>query len=216
MKVKQLYIMLLPVSFWTLWSCCSSPGPTPRSETRTAACQRRWQGAKRLLWCYSSTRQARLNQKTGKLCLTTAQGSSGGRKLQKWHVFCPHLWYMLANKISCEELEFWSLSNSFYLHPFWRVPFWWWTCVLCIIQSNSAERALKFITVLEAGRGDVSYFTILNMAALYTQTHTTHTHTHTREIDPAVLHLQLEKVPWNPNIGMELGQFLGIWYSWSE
>ncbi|XP_060252654.1 acyl-CoA-binding domain-containing protein 6 isoform X1 [Ovis aries] len=41
MKVKQLYIMLLPVSFWTLWSCCSSPGPTPRSETRTAACQRR-------------------------------------------------------------------------------------------------------------------------------------------------------------------------------
>lgn len=45
--------------------------------------------------------------------------------------------------------------------------------VLCIIQSNSAERALKFITVLEAGRGgDVSYFTILNMAALLENTHT--------------------------------------------
>ena len=81
--------------------------------------------------------------------------------------FAVHLWYMLANKISCEELEFWSLSSSFYLHTFWQVPFWWWTCVLCIIESNSAERALKFITVLEAGRGgDASYFTILNMASL--------------------------------------------------
>ncbi|XP_047560675.1 acyl-CoA-binding domain-containing protein 6 isoform X1 [Lutra lutra] len=41
MKVKQLYITLLPVSFWTLWSCCSSPALTPPSETRTAACQKR-------------------------------------------------------------------------------------------------------------------------------------------------------------------------------
>ncbi|XP_045838918.1 acyl-CoA-binding domain-containing protein 6 isoform X4 [Meles meles] len=41
MKVKQLYIMLLPVSFWTLWSCCSRPALTPPSETRTAACPKR-------------------------------------------------------------------------------------------------------------------------------------------------------------------------------
>uniref|UniRef100_A0A9L0IJI5 Acyl-CoA-binding domain-containing protein 6 n=1 Tax=Equus asinus TaxID=9793 RepID=A0A9L0IJI5_EQUAS len=32
---------LLPVSFWTLWSCCSSLALTPLSETRTAACRKR-------------------------------------------------------------------------------------------------------------------------------------------------------------------------------
>nr|KAF6412591.1 acyl-CoA binding domain containing 6 [Molossus molossus] len=41
MKVKQLYIMLLPVSSWTSWSCCSRPARTPLCVTRTAACQRR-------------------------------------------------------------------------------------------------------------------------------------------------------------------------------
>lgn len=65
--------------------------------------------------------------------------------------FTTHPWCTLANKISSEERGFWSLSNSFCLHTFRRVQFWRWTCVLCIIQSNSAERALKFITVLGGG-----------------------------------------------------------------
>nr|XP_048277107.1 acyl-CoA-binding domain-containing protein 6 isoform X2 [Myodes glareolus] len=41
MKVRLLFIMLLPANFWTLWSCCSSLALTPLSETKTAACQKR-------------------------------------------------------------------------------------------------------------------------------------------------------------------------------
>lgn len=77
-----------------------------------------------------------------------------------------HLRCTWANKISSEEWGFWSLSNSFYLHTFQQVQFWWWTCVLCIIQPNSAERALKFITVLYGERRRHIIFQNIKMAAL--------------------------------------------------
>ncbi|XP_063095933.1 acyl-CoA-binding domain-containing protein 6 isoform X4 [Cavia porcellus] len=41
MKVKQLFTMPQPVSFWILWSCCSSLVLTQLSGTKTAACQKR-------------------------------------------------------------------------------------------------------------------------------------------------------------------------------
>ena len=124
--------------------------------------------------------------------------------------FAAHLWYMLANKISCEELEFWSLSSIFYLHTFWRVPFWWRTCTV----HNTVQFRWACSEIYHCSRGwerrrCVVFHNIKHGCSF-------RKHTHRRETDPAVLHWQLEKVPWNPNIGMELGQVPGIWYSWSE
>ncbi|XP_028936961.1 acyl-CoA-binding domain-containing protein 6 isoform X3 [Ornithorhynchus anatinus] len=41
MKDRQLYIMHLPVSFWTSWNCCSRPEQTLLYGTKKAACQRK-------------------------------------------------------------------------------------------------------------------------------------------------------------------------------
>lgn len=118
--------------------------------------------------------------------------------------FTTRLWCTLANKISSEERGIWSLSNSFCLHTFRRVQFWQWTCVLCIMQSSSAEQALKFITVLEGGerRSHILVHNIKRGCSFRKHTEAKHD-------------WQWEKRSWNPSL-VGITQPCGILYGGSE
>nr|XP_044997691.1 acyl-CoA-binding domain-containing protein 6 isoform X3 [Jaculus jaculus] len=100
MKVRRLFIMLLPASSWISWSCCCSLALTPLSETKTAVCRKRRRAAKPCLPCCSGTEPASL------LVRRSETRASGMRETAKIILLSPHLWCALANKISSEELEF--------------------------------------------------------------------------------------------------------------